>query len=66
MLNANESFISTKSVNFDTTATNIETTAESFCLSQKPCSLQMFESLNETDKLQAFKAIIEVCYACFK
>lgn len=60
MLNANESFMSNKSVTFDTTATNIGTSAETFCLSQKPCTLQMFESLTETDKLQAFKSIMEV------
>lgn len=61
MLNANESFMSNKSVTFaDTTATNTGATAESFCLSRKPCSLQMFESLTDSDKLQAFKNIMEV------
>ncbi|XP_065357728.1 ran GTPase-activating protein [Calliphora vicina] len=59
MLNANESFMSNKSVTFDTTATNLGTSAETFCLSQKPCTLQMFDSLTETDKLQAFKSIME-------
>ncbi|XP_073823418.1 ran GTPase activating protein [Musca autumnalis] len=60
MLNANESFISNKSVTFAENTTTVGgSTAESFCLSQKPCSLQMFDSLVETDKLQAFKSVIE-------
>uniref|UniRef100_A0A1I8N6C2 Ran GTPase-activating protein n=1 Tax=Musca domestica TaxID=7370 RepID=A0A1I8N6C2_MUSDO len=60
MLNANESFMSNKSVTFaDNTTTVGGSTAETFCLSQKPCSLQMFDSLVESDKLQAFKSVIE-------
>lgn len=59
----NESFISNKSVTFaENTTTIAGSSAETFCLSQKPCSLQMFDSLVETDKLQAFKSIIEVSY----
>ncbi|XP_061390248.1 ran GTPase-activating protein [Musca vetustissima] len=60
MLNANESFMSNKSVTFAENTTTVgSSTAESFCLSQKPCSLQMFDSLVESDKLQAFKSVIE-------
>ncbi|XP_075150152.1 ran GTPase activating protein [Haematobia irritans] len=60
MLNANESFMSNKSVTFaENTTTIAGSTAETFCLSQKPCSLQMFESLIETDKLEAFKSVID-------
>lgn len=61
MLNANESFTSNKSVTFaDTTVSNENITAESFCLSQKPCSLQMYNALQDADKFAAFKAIFEV------
>lgn len=61
MLNANESLMSNKSVTFAENTTAMGTpTAETFCLSQTPCTLQMFESLTETDKLQAFKNVIEV------
>ncbi|XP_036321813.1 ran GTPase-activating protein [Rhagoletis pomonella] len=60
LLNANESFTSAKNVHFDDTNTPTKPlTVESFCLSQKPCSIQAFESLQEDDKLSAFKGIIE-------
>ena len=63
MLAANETITSNKSVTFaDATASNFiqRSTAETFCLSQKPCTLEMFESLEEQNKLEAFKNIINV------
>ena len=64
MLTPNETLTSNKSVTFaDAPCSNFgnkETTAESFCLSQMPCSLEMFNSLEDQNKLEAFKNIINV------
>uniref|UniRef100_A0A1A9X068 Ran-GTPase activating protein 1 C-terminal domain-containing protein n=1 Tax=Glossina brevipalpis TaxID=37001 RepID=A0A1A9X068_9MUSC len=51
-INPNESVASNKN-----TAPGL-TTYETFCLSQKPCSLQMFESLGDSDKFKGFMEII--------
>ncbi|KAL9875472.1 ran GTPase-activating protein [Glossina fuscipes] len=52
MLNTNESIISSKNI------TSSIATYETFCLSQKPCPLQMFDSLRDSNKLKGFMEII--------
>ncbi|XP_067625568.1 ran GTPase-activating protein [Eurosta solidaginis] len=62
--NTNDSsFVSANNVNFGDADTPTKPpapfTAETFCLSQKPCTLEAFESLQDDDKLKAFKSVIE-------
>ncbi|XP_054745002.1 ran GTPase-activating protein [Anastrepha obliqua] len=60
LLNPNESFISAKNVHFGDTNTPVKPlTIKSFCLSQTPCTIEAFESLQESDKLSSLKDIIE-------
>uniref|UniRef100_A0A1A9UNJ8 Uncharacterized protein n=1 Tax=Glossina austeni TaxID=7395 RepID=A0A1A9UNJ8_GLOAU len=51
-LNTNESIVSSKNITPSTS------TYETFCLSQKPSSLQMFDSFRDSDKLKGFMEII--------
>ncbi|KAM8715158.1 hypothetical protein ACLKA7_002239 [Drosophila subpalustris] len=44
--------------NGNTTAASTSCTPEEFCLSQTPCTMQQFNSLDENNKLQALQGII--------
>ncbi|EDW03187.1 ran GTPase-activating protein [Drosophila grimshawi] len=46
--------------NEDKSTTNNKCTTAEFCLSQKPCTLQQFDSLEAENKLQALQSIINL------